>query len=286
MDQPRYFFLRGFMKSGTNWVGSLLSSHIDVSCVGEFHWEGVVKSFNDMIKKEPVFLPEANPGLTAAAREGLEEMVRTTLRAAAEPGSKVIGGRTPHTIMPIVIRNTPHIVVMRDGRDVLVSRVFHLYNSPHVATRLFERVPEMAETLKKFQEDPWFFRDHPESLLCHKEVVRLSATWWAEHLASDREATQRFPNLPVLFMRYEDIHADVETERARMFEFLGVDPKRCADIEGALKPGFEKERPDQFLRKGAVGDWKNYFTDRAKKWFNEYAGETLVEFGYADSLDW
>ena len=51
-------------------------------------------------------------------------------------------------------------------------------------------------------------------------------------------------------------------------------------------PGFEQEKPEKFLRKGIVGDWRNYFTPRVQGIFNEHAGDTLINLGYVDSLDW
>lgn len=282
--QHRFFCLRGFMKSGTNWVGSLLSSHSEISCVGEFHWQAILEPFNRNLNNLPLY-NELLPELKGPARDNLEAMIRQTLIAAAEPTSSLIGDRTPHTLMPIVMRGVPHISVIRDGRDVLVSRAFHLYNHPEVAP-VFERIPEMARALEAFQKDPWFFQKNPQQLLCHEELVRLSARWWRDHLASDQRTVERFPNLPVHFLRYEDLHADTKGERRKMFEFLGVDPTRAANLVGVLKPGFKRERPDEFLRKGVVGDWKNYFFDDSKAWFKEVAGQTLIDYGYVESMDW
>ena len=117
-------------------------------------------------------------------------------------------------------------------------------------------------------------------------MVRESSRWWREHLEKDRAAVEKFPHLPVRFVNYEALHADVEAERAKLFEFLGVKPKKAAKIEGCLKPGFSEERPNEFLRKGTVGDWKNYFTDDVKAWFKDTAGEELQRQGYAENADW
>lgn len=283
MDEPRFFCLRGFMKSGTNWVGSLLSSHESVSCVGEFHWQYVVRQFNRDLQRLPIY---EDPGLRNAARDNLEAMIRQTMIAAAEPGAKVIGDRTPHTLVPITLRNTPHICVYRDGRDILVSRAFHLFNFPEVARPLFQRSRTMAESLEAFREDPWYFQKHPERLLACDEMVRTSLTWWRDQIREDFAAQQRYPHLPVLMVQYEAVHADTEGQRRRMFEFLGVDPKRAASLTGVLKPGFDQETPQAFLRKGAVGDWQNYFTDRTRQLFREIAGQTLIDLGYVQDEDW
>ncbi len=282
MSNQRFFCLRGFMKSGTNWLGSLLSSHETISVVGEFHWQEVVRKFNENLANLPVYRSEK---AKENARRNFEHMVRKCVSAMAEKSATVVGERTPHTIIPIPIRNVPHISIIRDGRDVLVSRAFHLYNQATVH-RLFDRIPEMGETHQKFKQDPWYFRKHPEQLLCHEVMVRESMAWWREHLQRDEQAVKLYPKLKIRFVRYEDLHRDTQGEREKLFEFLGVDPSKAARITGDLKPGFKKERPSEFLRKGAVGDWRNYFTEETKSWFKQEAGEPLIQYGYETSMDW
>ena len=271
------------MKSGTNWLGSLLSSHRAVSCVGEFHWQQQASVVDRSITEMPIY--QENEALSVRYRDHFESMVKAVLNSAAEPKASLIGDRTPHTIEPIILRGVPHISIIRDGRDMLVSRAFHLYNQPQTH-RLFERVPELAKTLEAFQADPWFFKKNPEQLLNCETLVHESARWWKEHLEQDRRTVEENPDLPVQFVRYEDLHADVEGEREKLFRFLKVDPRKAAPIEGVLKPGFEKERPDEFLRKGAVGDWKNYFTEDSKNWFKEMAGEELITQNYCQNDSW
>jgi len=115
------------MKSGTNWLSSLLSSHQDISCVGEFHWQDVVERFNQNLNTLALY---STPESKEQARVHFEEMIKKCLCDAAEPGATVIGDRTPHTIIPVTLRNVPYITIVRDGRDILVSRAFHLYNHP------------------------------------------------------------------------------------------------------------------------------------------------------------
>lgn len=281
--EKKFFCIRGYMKSGTNWLGSLLSSHQKIDCVGEFHWQDHVQPVNRAIRLLPLY--EANPELGNRLRDELEELTRRMLRFSADPKARLIGDRTPHTIEPVVLRGCPHICIIRDGRDVLVSRAFHLFNRPE-SHRLFERFPELNSTFEQFRRDPWFFKNNPETLLANETMVRESAKWWKEHLVKDRAAIEKYPALPVMNVRYEDLHADVEGQRERLFEFLGVNPRKAAKIEGHLQPGFSTERPDEFLRKGAVGDWKNYFTDDVKRWFKDQAGDMLEMQNYTSGADW
>lgn len=281
--QKRFFCVRGFMKSGTNWLGSLLSSHKEIDCVGEFHWQDHVGPMNRAMKNVPIYQDDSK--MAKHVRDEFEAFIKRMLIARAEPKARLIGDRTPHTIEPIVLRGAPHISIIRDGRDVLVSRAFHLYNRPE-SHKLFERFPELNAVLENFREDPWFFKNNPEKLLCNEVMVRESSRWWREHLEKDRKVVDKFPKLPVCFVKYEALHADVETERNKLFEFLGVKPRKAAKIEGHLKPGFTEERPNEFLRKGTVGDWKNYFNDDAKRWMKEEAGEELQQQGYVENADW
>jgi hypothetical protein len=40
------------------------------------------------------------------------------------------------------------------------------------------------------------------------------------------------------------------------------------------------------FRKGAIGDWRNHFTDQHKDAFKEVAGAGLIELGYESDYDW
>ena len=281
MPERRFFCLRGFMKSGTNWLSSLLGSHHDIECVGEFHWHPIVETLEANFAAQPIY---QDLDFREQTRERFEEMVRQCLMLKA-PGATVIGERTPHTIEPFVLRGVPYISIVRDGRDVLVSRAFHLHNHPNVH-RLFERIPEMGNDNLEFRKDPWFFHHHPERLLAHEEMVRESVRWWRDHLVQDRATCEAHPEVPVRFVHYEALHLDVDKYRRSLFEFLDVDPDRCGPITGVLKPGFEKENPREFLRKGQVGDWRNYFTDDVKQWFKDEAEDELQIQGYESATDW
>jgi hypothetical protein len=214
-----------------------------------------------------------------------EQMVKNVLDHAAKPSAIVVGERTPHPIEPLILRDAPIISIIRDGRDVLVSRAYHLHNFPGYH-RLFDRIPELKADHEQFNQDPWFFKNNPGLLLRHELMVRESVGLWRDHLVKDERTVRQHPQLRVQFVRYEGLHGNTEPERKKLFEFLDVDPTRASDIEGHLCPGFEMEQPTEFFRKGVVGDWKNYFTDQTREWFKEEAGEQLIRYGYETNFDW
>ena len=282
MNEVKVFFIRGFMKSGTNWLGSLLASHREITVDGEFHFHRVFDALNSVIDKHQVYQKSE---FLPVVRTNFERFINDSLQHIAEPGAKWVGDRTPHTLFPVLLPDSKHVTIVRDGRDVLVSRMFHLFNNP-AGHRLFQRVPALGELVKKFQANPWFFKENPGRLLNHEPTVRESIRLWCKHLDSDRRLLSRRSDLQVKQVRYEDMHQDVDSVRKSLFEFMEVDPQKCGELQGVLKPGFTEERPDQFLRKGKVGDWKNYFNDETKKWFKEEAGEELIRQGYEQSQDW
>ncbi len=282
MDGKRFFCLRGFMKSGTNWLGSLLDNHPEVSCQGEYHWQEVIGPLHLRNSKSSMLQDE---GFRRYAIARFEGAVKRCLLYGVKPGAVVIGDRTPHTLAPVILRNVPHISIIRDGRDIVVSRAFHLFNNPQVS-RLFQRNGEAAADLAEFQKDPWFFSKHPFQLLRHEEIVRDTARWWRQHLEQDRRTVETHQRLPVRFVKYEELHERTAELTAELLAFLQVDPLRAPPLSGRLLPGFEQEKPNDFYRKGSVGDWRNYFDDRAKDWFKQEVQDELKTQAYEEDDSW
>ena len=296
-SHKRFFAFRGFMKSGTNWVSQLLNLHPDISCVGELHLQSIYETVQADMRKLSIMenrqLLKNDHGTTLGhgsqvrrvVRANLQAMLRQTLMDLADPQATVIGERTPHTLQPLIIKGAPQITLIRDARDVLISRFFHLYNFPQVS-RVFQRFPELQPRLEAFQANRWYFRENPEQLLATEEMVRESMRWWREHLESDRRTQATHPALRVLTMKYEETHANVELCCRQMYEFLDVDPQLAEPVPDSLKPGLKHERPTEFNRKGQVGDWRNYIFDDAKQWIKEEVGEELIRQGYESTNDW
>ena len=261
------------MKSGTNWICRLLNLHPEVHCIGEFHWQTFFHAAEVNVNR---IAPRRQAQLKATLDRQLPKMVRHSLVELSGQTSGIIGDRTPTTIDPVILR-VPHIVMIRDFRDVIVSRMYHLYNNPRV-TGIFDRLPKMAQRLVQFQADPWHFHKQADDLLDCEEIVRDSGIEWTEHLRRDRETVAYDDDLPVLFVRYEDLHRDFASKLNEVFGFLELAiPTQIPDL---LTPGHCEEIPTQLNRKGAVGDWENYANQEQLSWIHESAGDEMRAWGY------
>lgn len=291
-----FFFVRGHPRSGTNWVGALLNLHPQVNCFGEFHFEDIRNAI-DQQQSHPWQITARQP-LKDVMDECFRDMVRKSMLTLKErkPEAYWIGDRTPRGLR-IFIEHAPHFLIIRDGRDVLVSWTFHvLRQKPHVLDVV---VPaDLREDFNrlhaKFHSSPDHFKEHPEELLAQEGWVRMVSHRWAGWMRADLQAIDRVrandvgARAKLHMIRYEELHADAPGGRRAMYEFLGLDPDQAAPLSDETKtaPGFEKEDPMSFWRSGRVGDWKKYANDNFKRWFKEEAGEVLIELNYETGAAW
>ncbi len=286
----QFFSIRGHARSGTNWLGNILNLHPEIYCAGEFHMQRIRRQI-DAVIQFPTLLSQqyiAEPFLA-----GFEQIAKATMLKAYQSSGKKnviwVGDRTPDELEPILIQNSTHFWIMRDGRDVLVSWIYHFLRMV-LNEDPFKQFKIMQQYRLRFQEDPQYFKNHPEELLADEQCVRFVARTWARYITSGFEAMKKVQkgeiSARIYAVTYEDLHKDIEKESKKLYAFLGLNPNQARPLDELTRPGFAKENPNSFLRKGAVGDWKNYFTPQAKTWFKEEAGEALIAAGYETDLLW
>lgn len=183
------------------------------------------------------------------------------------------------------LKNT--LVVVRDGRDVMVSAYYHFLfhndkNPPWTVEQFrkklqFSDYDNITENLPLFIE--YMFVVHSQGMF------RFS---WTEFL-------QSWMQYGVLFIKYEDLLNGAEEALAKaLVSLTGEDPDYRKIQEIVQKYSFEnlaKRKPGQenvgsFLRKGIAGDWKNKFSRRACEVFDKYGGEMLISLGYEKDNSW
>jgi len=194
-----------------------------------------------------------------------------------------------HVLPNPLLRNT--VVVLRDGRDAVVSSYYHMifeseWNSPHLVQRTraalgLSDYQDVRRNLPEFIR--YLFEEH------HRRTwLRPNQFTWAEFVNA-------WAHRPTPSVRYEDLATDCLGTMARLVLELteqSVDMARLERIVNAYS--FETQAKRQrgtentasFLRKGQPGDWKNKFSRKAGLAFDRYAGDELITLGYECDRSW
>lgn len=178
------------------------------------------------------------------------------------------------------------IVVWRDGRDVLVSQYYHcLFPND----RGNEYLVRKTRSILQFSDYENIGHNLPKFMEYVFERNKYPRFSWTQFVASWCERRN------TIHVKYEDLRRDTVAELVRLASLLGIEQlsqERCREI--VFKYSFQNvtgRRPGQednntFVRKGIVGDWKNWFTRESKILFARYAGEALNRLGYENNYDW
>jgi hypothetical protein len=324
-DAP-VFFVVGQGKSGTTWLRNMLNSHPEVLCKGEGRFFE-----RDFVQAAPLedlekgWLKSVQPTSLYGAisssehlRTWIERSVWTDgedvdkhlgnlgrlaiyyflIERLSKTDKKIVGDKTTfshgETLNEIgaLYPEARVIHVIRDGRDVAVSMIHHMWNYSKDAGAFYDLEPEDLEKRDAYRKNP--ASALAEGLFTEKRLTNIARSWAIL-------VGKAIEDGPILLdgnyteVRYEDLLRRPEVEVGRILRLLGADAseetvKHCveaADFEKwseGRKSG--EEESSSFYRKGVVGDWKNVFTERDKRIFKEVAGELLIRLGYEKDYDW
>jgi len=180
------------------------------------------------------------------------------------------------------------IYLARDGRDVAVSGVFHWFSK-----NMADETPSTAQA----QRHAAFAQGTERSL--DRFFTTPELTEWADHWRDVAEAVAADAGTAgglQLRVSYEALSADFCTELQRILEFVGVPDASLSAAEACrgnstfeLMSGGRNRGdavPGAHVRKGVVGDWRQYFTRDDAVIFDEIAGAQLIGGGYERDRGW
>lgn len=190
-----------------------------------------------------------------------------------------------------VWKRYPHCVyILRDGRDVVVSRYFHSYREigqgdhPRLTRRQKWLFPNLVNRENISENLPTFI----DRFMSRRRPWKLT---WDTHVRSFYETNH--PHIGLL--RFEQLTTDGPRALAdAMAQMTGRQPDYERAAAAVDKFSFAKqtgrhsgsEDRGSFLRKGQAGDWVNHFTREAAEVFDRHCGEALILAGYEKDRSW
>jgi hypothetical protein len=315
---PPVFFIVGQAKSGTSWVMRMLDAHPEVLARGEGRFFGSSYKRADVRQMESKTLQPSSlhralldadylrswversvwtrDGDTDEQLDGLTQAAAVHFLTTALEGSeaRVVGDKTPF-LSPDMLAELASICpsakvihVIRDGRDVAVSAMHHLWNHSVDLGGGHDLTAAEEEIRDAYRADPDGFRKAGRTIFTPERVALLAEAWGA-NVSRAMADGPRLLGPRYTEVRYEALASHTMPEARRLFGFLGVDSRATVARPCVDKARFERwskgrkrgnEESSSFFRKGIVGDWRNFFTDRDESIFREEAGDLLRELGY------
>ena len=175
----------------------------------------------------------------------------------------------------IITKNVKIIHISRNVKDVAVS-MFHFI-------KMFKMTD--TEVTKNIKWDVFL-----EAFLSGK---KLPYGTWVEYM-KDWLKLRENPN--ILFVQYEEFIFDPRKMIAKLATFMKValTEDKIQKISELVSVKSMQKNPNldfvqkevldesqgRFIRKGIVGDWKNYFTDQQSKRFDSFYDDFVLETGF------
>jgi hypothetical protein len=319
------FFIVGYGKSGTTWLVNTLNTHPEILCKGEGrfferHFVRVVPPEDLQGERLKSIQPTSLYGALSTA-ESLGQWIERSVwtedgdverhmlrlarlstnyflaQALQKSGKKIVGDKTTISGSEILVEiaaaypEAKVIHPVRDGRDVAVSMIHHMWNYSKDEGAFYDLPPEDLKRRDAYRENP----SSAQTVgLFTEDRLRSIAGAWRDEVQTALRHSPRFGE-NYTEVRYEDLLEKPREELGRVLRFLGADADEgvvagCVEANSFERwsQGRERGREEStsFFRKGVAGDWRNVFTEEDKRVFKEVAGKTLIELGYETDEDW
>jgi hypothetical protein len=155
------------------------------------------------------------------------------------------------------------IHLVRDGRDVIISKYF------------YERDFCVQNGIYSEFDVPF-----------DEYVERISIEW--------RNFVLAWLEIETVTCQYEELLKDPFSTLHKVFSLLGIklsddkiNQSILANTKDKMKKSLDKAfKYNTFVRKGIIGDWRNYFNEDHKESFKKCAGDVLIRLGYEHDKSW
>lgn len=310
LDQP--VFVVSAPRSGSTWLKQSLNAHRQIHCTEN----RLFGPHFDVVLDGPQKIPRLRITTDAYVDSLFKSITTDTFGISPQQAKRTFTRNIANAILKtektlskrsiIVDKFTPYvgtalaavqelaetfpkakfIHLVRDGRDVATSGVFHWL------TKSIEGEEENPNVRKR--SEIYVHGSPTESLerfFTDTEIDEWARTW-SEPNAAMAELGQ---NRDVLVVRYEDMLKDHAGQLQRLFRFLSADSSpetiaHCVEgssfqkMSGGRKPG--QAVHTAHVRKGVAGDWRNYFCQKDGKQFERIAGDELQHANYEQDSNW
>ena len=296
------FFIFGYARSGTTLLARLVRRHPEVHCNYQAHFFSRPPLLSGMASEQR--FGEWLSRLSNRWNRG-QDMSAAVLRAMADyilerdarkEGARIVGDKSPNVLLNGRAVTEMHtfypearlIYIVRDGRDTLISHRFQQFidGKQHLSS-------EDLRIQTEFERDPSPFINGQRSIFTEKAIRRMTNSW-VTNIAETHTAGQEHYGDRYHVLRYEDLLRAPYATISNVWRFLGADH---AGLESEITDEMNYN-PDaayqqevaadlvQPLEKGKRGSWRELFTDRDKQIFKQIAGQTLIDWGYEQDMEW
>lgn len=296
------FFIFGHARSGTTVLARLIRLHPQVHCNYQAHFFTRPPLLKSLVDKPEISEwlqrgsnrwnrgSDPSPVILRVSADYLME------REARRLGKTIVGDKSPSSLLDGKAVQLLHqvypdghlIYIVRDGRDTALSHRFQAFiDFP-------DQLPkEDLEIRRAFASNPEPFLRGEKSVFSEKALLR-AAQGWVRNITETHQVGQELFKNHYYSLKYEDLLSQPWEQMQKIWESLGADT-HLIDLENAVSTEMQQNPDAQWqqekareiaepLQKGKQGNWREIFTQNDRKVFHQIAGETLQDWGYADTL--